>query len=77
MNPAKRNPIFYHIVITHAVTFIVGKRIECEKQGCKDYARVSRINVFVLAGIVGNLIVVFVMIGDGKSRNATNLFLVR
>lgn len=27
LNPAKRNPIFYEIVITHAVTFIVGKYI--------------------------------------------------
>lgn len=51
LNPSKRNPIFYHIIITHAVTFVVG--------------------------ILGNLVAVFVMIGDRKSRNATNLFLVR
>ncbi len=24
LNPAKRNPIFYHIIVTHAVTFFVG-----------------------------------------------------
>jgi hypothetical protein len=51
LNPAKRNPSFYHIIITHAVTFVVG--------------------------ILGNLVAVFVLIGDRKSRNATNLFLVR
>jgi hypothetical protein len=51
LNPAMRNPIFYHILVTHIITFVVG--------------------------IVGNLVAVFVMIGDRKSRNATNLFLVR
>ncbi len=25
-DPAKRNPIFYEIIVTHAVTFIVGKQ---------------------------------------------------
>ena len=51
LNPESRNPYFFHIVITHSITFIIG--------------------------ILGNAVAISVMIGEGKTRNATNLFLVR
>jgi hypothetical protein len=44
------NPMFFNIIITHSIAFIVG--------------------------LVGNIVVVMVMVGDRKSRSATNLFLV-
>lgn len=75
LNPAKRNPIFYQIIVTHAVTFFVGKE---EEEGRTYPVLLSLTFSSVrIAGIVGNLIAVFVMVGDRKSRNATNLFLVR
>ncbi|XP_069693719.1 allatostatin-A receptor-like [Periplaneta americana] len=50
LKPWVINPMFFNIVITHSVTFLVG--------------------------LVGNVVVVIVMVGDRKSRSATNLFLV-